>query len=237
MKKFIIITVLAGFLIAQAPVKALTTLNHGALAQATVAQNVAAKAGENKAQELVELKKICEKTNKLTKIVKYLAMSGGITLVALTTLAIAYDVTPEYLISLAPESFNTVVNYCGTTPGYLMSYMPKSLTGYLTPVCNVGSAVNSTSNTCEQIVCEAGQKLVESTCQNICPQGYFGFVADKCYKIGKACPELCSTVSNGIGSITETGACRFYGSKALETEAPTLLDHAANSFYKFFGWN
>jgi hypothetical protein len=234
MKKFIIVTLMAGFLTTQAPVKALTTPNYEALAQAAAAQRIAKMPG-NKTENFAALKKICTKTSALRKLVYTAAAASGIA--GVTYLAFILGITPDYLMSLVtPESFNTLANYWGTTPGNLMSYMPESLSGYLTPVCDVGSALNSTSNTCQQIVCKAGQKLIGNTCQNICPDGYFGFVADKCYEISKECPELCSTVSNGIGIITEKGSCLFKGSKALGVDAPTLLDTVRTGFWGAFGY-
>ncbi len=96
MKKFIIVTLIAGFLTAQAPVQALKMQNTEVLATTAAATEITQAHG---ADALKKFKAVCAQTSKLRTAVKWTLVCGG-GIAAVTAMAIYLGYTPEYLLSL-----------------------------------------------------------------------------------------------------------------------------------------
>lgn len=140
MKKFIIVTLMAGFLTAQAPVNARNTPNCKALAQAAKAQNILAAGGQ------------LHKTSGLRKLA-YTALSvGGIA--GLTYLAFTLGFTPDYLMSLIPTDY--LMSFINAAPAVtepvVIEAVPSAFDVCYEGFVNLGSGcVDAVTNTCEDM--------------------------------------------------------------------------------------
>lgn len=225
MKKFIIVSLMAGFLTAQAPVNALKQADHSALAQAAAAQKVAATNGN-----LVTLKKVCAKTSALRKLVYGAVTTAGIA--GLTYLAYTYGFTPEYLMSLInPAVINPVVcqegfmNVGNTCVEMLPTDMPTVL-----------------------VNCQEGFMNVANTCVEACkgmPSTLNGVVGVMTNGVYNAATGTCSYVWDAVnfvpnnpltcaeGFIENTGTCVEVAKPVVETVTETLK----TGFLGAFGYN
>lgn len=220
MKKFIIVSLMAGFLTAQAPVNALKQANHSALAQAAAAQKVAATNGN-----LGALKKVCAKTSALRKLVYGAVTTAGIA--GLTYLAFTLGFTPEYLMSLidpavCQEGFMNVGNTC-------VEMLPTDMPTVL-------------------VNCQEGFMNVANTCVEACkgmPSTLNGVVGVMTNGVYNAATGTCSYVWNSVnfvannplecaeGFIENTGTCVEVAKPVVETVTETLKA----GFLGAFGYN
>lgn len=221
MKKFIIVSLMAGFLTAQAPVNALKQADHSALAQAAAAQKVAATNGN-----LVTLKKVCAKTSALRKLVYGAVTTAGIA--GLTYLAYSYGFTPEYLMSLISPAMPTD--------------MPTILVNCQEGFMNVG-------NTCVEMLptdmptvlvnCQEGFMNVANTCVEACkgmPSTLNGVVGVMTNGVYNAATATCSYAWDPVnfvannplecaeGFIENTGTCVEVAKPVVETVTETFVE-------------
>lgn len=108
MKKLIIVTLVTGFLAVQAPIQALKSVDHNALAQAAAAEKIIATQDvNNKAKTIAALKALCTKTNTLRNV---LVAGGVLSATVIAAYAYTYGLPVDYLMSLISTPVEATCN-------------------------------------------------------------------------------------------------------------------------------